>query len=481
MSKRLIMILALALFVGIAFAAYAEVQNVKVSGDLTVLGIFRQLSPTSQRAENTMASITRVRVDADLTDKVMATVRLINERYWGKDTNGSTSDADHEGVAGTSGDNTNIDIDLAYATLKEFLYSPLTLTIGRQELHFGNDMIIGDAFTNNHASNASVFGQTIDPDLSMRKSFDAIRATLNYDPLVVDVVAAQIRKNARTQPNGSHLSLTSDDQETLMGVNANYAVSKVTDVEGYFWSKRVGRKEIEVGTAEESEPGQKISTINTVGGRVVTRAIKNLTYQLEAAYQFGNAENPNDTEIMQKPRAWAAETALTYDMKDIKNVGKYKPTATLLYAFFSGGRTDWGREKKTYGGWDPMYENQKFGDIANDLFNQTNAHILGGILTMKPVDDIALKGEYYAYWWDKRFSNITNWGLWGVSNATGEFTAMTNKKFAGQEVDLSATYDYTEDVQFSLLGGLLFPGNSFDKTQNHNTAGELIGSMKVTF
>lgn len=480
MKKHLILILALAFVAGLTVGAYAEVQNVKVSGDLTVLGLSRQLSLTSQRAENTMASIARIRVDADLTDNVIATVRLINERYWGNDTRPeSTGQMIGKDDVYQYNDTTAIDVDLAYVTMKEFLYSPLTLTIGRQELHFGNDMIIGDAYTNNHASTASQFSQGIDPDLSMRKSFDAIRATLNYDPLVIDLVAAQIRKNMRAYPNGSQLSLTTDDQETLMGMNANYALSKTTDVEGYFWSKRVGRKEVEdPSTALEENERQKIGTTNTVGGRVVTKAIENFTFQLEGAYQFGNAENPLDTDVMQKRRAWAAETAVTYDMKNVKNIGKYKPTATLLYAFFSGGKSNvnFDDHRKTYGGWDPMYENQKFGDIANDLINQTNAHIVGGIITAKPMDDITLKGEYYAYWWDKNLPA----GYSAISNATGEFYKMTGKKFAGQEIDLSATYDYTEDVQFGILGGLVFPGNSFDK-ENRNTAGELIGSMKVTF
>ncbi len=41
MSKRLILFLALALAVGLTSAAYAEVQNVRVSGDLAVSGITR--------------------------------------------------------------------------------------------------------------------------------------------------------------------------------------------------------------------------------------------------------------------------------------------------------------------------------------------------------------------------------------------------------------------------------------------------------
>ena len=473
MSKRLIMILTIAFVVGLTVGAYAEVQNVKLSGDMTVYGLSRALSLTSQKAENTLASIIRLRVDADLTDNVMATVRLINERYWGEDvTNSNTT-----GSSSTTADNTNIDLDLAYVTLKEFLYSPLTMTVGRQELHFGNDMIIGDAYTNNQASKASVFNQTIDADLSARKSFDALRATLNYDPLVIDIVGAQIRKDSRTlgvNSGGAATveSLSVDDQETLVGINANYALNKKTTVEGYFWQRRISINDKSAITITDNNI--KPDYTNVVGGRVVTKATDALTLQGEVAYQSGK-DNVGSGSRNKTRSAWAVETAATYDMKDVKKVGKYKPMATLLYSYFSGAKTD----KKTNNAWDPMYENQTTGSIANALFDQSNVHVLGGMLSMKPMDDITLKGEYYAFWWDKRFGRYGNAST-ATAIATGETLAMTDKKFAAQEFDLTATYDYTEDVQFALLGGLLFPGNSFDKL-NRNTAGELIGSMKVTF
>ncbi|MFA5115560.1 MAG: hypothetical protein WC469_05855, partial [Candidatus Omnitrophota bacterium] len=41
MSKRLILVLALAFVVGTTCAAYAEVQNVKVSGDINFLAVAR--------------------------------------------------------------------------------------------------------------------------------------------------------------------------------------------------------------------------------------------------------------------------------------------------------------------------------------------------------------------------------------------------------------------------------------------------------
>ena len=69
---------------------------------------------------NVGLSQVRVRVDADLTDNIAATVRLLNERVWGEE--------------GQAGDETDIDLDLAYVAVKEFLYSPLSLIVGRREI-----------------------------------------------------------------------------------------------------------------------------------------------------------------------------------------------------------------------------------------------------------------------------------------------------------------------------------------------------------
>lgn len=261
MSRRLIMLLALAFVVGIACAAYAEVQNVKVSGDITAYGISRNLSLKDTKGgygantfgdhvENALATITRVRVDADLTDNVMTTVRLINERYWGGETENMGTNAEA---------NTQIDLSLAMVTLKEFLYSPLSLTIGRQELHFGNDMIVGDPDTNNAAPNSSVFGPAgRDADLDARKSFDAIRAVLNYDPLVIDAVVAKVAEG----------NLNRNDDTDLYGINVNYKVGEIdlgcaklmnTVAEGYWWQRRLGRDNTRLSTSVTRGAKKKIS------------------------------------------------------------------------------------------------------------------------------------------------------------------------------------------------------------------------------
>jgi len=93
----------------------------------------------------------RVRIDADLTDNVIATVRLINERIW----NGQNDTA-----ASGSGD---ISLDLAYVTLKGIPLFSFKSNYWSSNIRFGNGFIIG---------NAKVLGTStsIPTDLTERKA-----------------------------------------------------------------------------------------------------------------------------------------------------------------------------------------------------------------------------------------------------------------------------------------------------------------------
>ncbi|MDD5465338.1 MAG: alginate export family protein [Candidatus Omnitrophica bacterium] len=453
MGKRLILVLALALIVGLTFsAAYAEVQNVKVSGDILVSGVNRNhfnlnngnaaKSDKSVLKQNFLMSQVRLRVDADLTDNVMATVRLINERIW----NGQND----SGAASTNSG--EIDLDLAYVTLKEFLYSPLTLTVGRQEIKFGNGLVIG---------NAKVVGtsSSIPTDLTERKAFDAIRATLNYDPLVVDLVYAQTKQSNSVDRNT--ISLT--------GINAAYALNKKTDVSVYYWLKKDNNTNLSIGT---SRPDQ----LSTVGALISNSSIENLTTSLEAAYQFGrNTETTNQ----KKHNAWALQAMADYTFAKVKTT----PKIGASYTYLSGGTTSPNDTRNA--GWDPLFYDQKLNNIVYTLlpFSNMSAFNLKG--SMKPVDDVtvSLVYGYYgvaqknsaAFTLPHTYDNGTNYYGSGTPNR-GSYTG---KSYLGSALDGTITYDYTEDVQFGLTGGYFLPGNAL--TTDAANATQLIGSMKVVF
>ncbi|MCG2714658.1 MAG: alginate export family protein [Candidatus Omnitrophica bacterium] len=446
MGKRLILVLALALLVGLTFsAAYAEVQNVKVSGDFIVSGVARNhfnlenntAGDKSVLKQTFLMSQIRVRIDADLTDNVQATVRLINERIW----NGQN---DH-GVAGHAddNDNTSIDLDLAYVTLKEFLYSPLTLTVGRQEIKFGNGLVIG---------NAKVIGtsSSIPTDLTERKAFDAIRATLDYDPLVVDLVYAQVKQTNSVDRN----------TVSLTGINATYAINKKTDVSAYYWLKRNNNTGIATSRTDQ---------LSTIGALVSTNPIENLTASFEAAYQFGKN---TETLGQKKHNALALQAMVDYTFAKVKMA----PKIGASYTYLSGTKTGETRNS----GWDSMFYDQKLNNIVYALlpFSNMNAFNLKG--SMKPVEDVtvALVYGYYnaaqrdgvGYAFASTYDRGTNY------NINGNYTG---KAHLGQALDATVTYDYTEDVQFGLTGGYFLPGNGI--TVDSANAQQLIGSMKVIF
>ncbi|MBM3254406.1 MAG: hypothetical protein FJZ16_09155 [Candidatus Omnitrophica bacterium] len=487
MSKRLILILALAFVVGLTCAAYAEVQNVKVSGDLNITGISRgsltlrdNVTPVSAAdfGENisSILSQVRVRIDADLTDNVSTTVRLLNERVWGEE---STNDTD-------------IDLDLAYATLKEFLYSPLTLTVGRQLLRYGNGLVIGDPDTNaicaEHNTSATdaardrILPKSLD-DLSARKAFDAIKATLNYDPLVVDIVYSKIDEN------GVNIA----DDVDLYGANASYAVNKDLNTELYIFQRT--RKATQAAAGGASTALGDRERLRVVGTRATYTGIKDLSLGLEGAYQFGDhlvettlyPDEAADTDIHRKVKAFAIQAEANYALPMAK---KYSPVVGASYTYLSGDKFK--STSDNYKGWDPMFEDQNAGTLFNKIFALTNMQIINLNVSAKPIEDVKLALNYYYLRVNQPYANM--WGgavqTVNLSGISGDPTyRMRAGKSLGSEIDLGLTYDYTEDVQFGLNAGAFIPGSAFDKkgraenniSGNGKTATQVIGSMKVTF
>jgi len=455
MSKKLLVFCTV---MALAIPCYAEVQNVKVSGDLLFQGIGRNgftLTKDSKYKVSGLTSTVRLRVDADLTENVAATIRLLNERNWG-----AIDSYPYDEVVDYNSEDTNVSLDLAYVTLKEMLYAPLTLTIGRQELRFGNALIIGDPDTNMLA----VEETSVPYDLSARKAFDAVRATLNYDPLVLDLVYAKINEGGIWW---SPTRRRERDDVDLYGLNARYDLKDlgVTGSAELYYFARYDREPVYAGTVYKKD------TCHTVGGLLSGQILENLTGSLEYAYQFGTQQvNPlTGTEINAKRRAWAAQGGLNYvfpvDMS---------PALGVVYTYLSGDKDQDGGKYKN---WDPMFEDQVLNAIPNALFSNSNAQVINVKGSLKPAEDITLSLVYGYYRLNEAIGTA---GLDSPYASASAGYTMTGKKDFGNAVDLTATYDYTEDVQFGLNTGWFLPGKAFDKA-NREDAFQLIGSMKVTF
>lgn len=509
MARRIGTMLCLIAAVGfVAHSAFAAVQNVKVSGDITAMSVFRnnldlektrQLEVTAagdtQDKQQHFSSIARLKVDADLSDNVSTTIGLINERNWnGDSTTASSSNTNVFGFGNTLpgggvADERQLDINLASITLKEFLYSPLTLTIGRMEARFGNGWIVGDPDTNGVALASALAAG----DLSKRKAWDAIHARLDYNPLVLDLVYGKAAEN----------NVAQNDDATLYGINAAYELSPQTTVEGFYFGKKRnvaianGATNVDTGSAASFDNAvvkQKDDVVNTIGARVVNKSIKNLTIDAQAAYQFGTYNpklDPNakfisatNKALTAERSAWGVEVAGMYDLKNISAISKWDPSLTAAYVFLSGEDRDRVGDS-TYNGWDPMFEDQTFGHLINAVMGFSNTHLLGVSLKAKPSADVTAQLDYVTGWFVKKYAQGRQVNLSGVSGAN-QFT-MSNKANYAHEIDATLTYDYTEDVQLSLLGGVLLPTKAINGDgsvypyRQQAPAVEAIATAKVTF
>ena len=467
-----------AIFTVAATPAFADVQNVKVSGDINVKGITRDnfdlkstvrvpgAAPTSDDRLATILQTTHLQVDADLTDNVATTVRLVNQRFWDADVEASN----------------NVDIDAAYLTLKEFLYSPLTVTVGRQDLNFGTGLIVSNvalladpntlfggaqiATTGVHGSQAREF--------SDYNEYDAIRATLDFAPLVADFIVAKITE----QGEGGH------DQD-LYGINLNWKGAPFGRVKGegelyWFWKN----DDAATYTIHDNGRTYEKNDVHVIGGRTGFEPVANLWLDGEVAYQFGEIE---DTSLVagqpaqtRDRSAWAAGAAATYTFANVQ----YTPSLGVSWLFLSGEEAGGTNDADDVETWDQMFRGKGCVCISDyfagtdagygyyttfdpsDTDAGTNRHHLMVDLGAKPIDELALQVRYAHVWFD-------------------EVPVAGRSSSVGDEFNLQAKWSYTEDVLVSLLGAWFFPGNYYDgaavASRGNNTAWQVVGDVTVKF
>ncbi len=519
--------------VAIAAPTFAAVQNIKVSGSIEERAIYmnnwdlrgkseestnlRFPAPGVQNIGNLgsgasinedqdsfILSTIKVGVDSDLTDNVSASIVLANQSEWG-------------GWAGTGFD-TGVMVNKAFITMREFFYQPLTLKIGRQDVAFGDGFIIGPgifrdpsgAFAFPRADNVPdrfdlgagntnvAISGPMGQQYSVSTYYDAIRATLDLDPWTIDGIYSKISETD-----------TANDDMDLIGVNAAYKFDNYNSkVEGYYFYKNDNGLASDLGYidpvdlianaafyADTTVPGAGArvydrSEVSVFGMRGDIDPVENLTLSGEGAVQWGKLidetgsynSSTSGGAIERKRLAWAIDVSGDYMWKDVS----YKPNLGLGFTYLSGEESANGGK---FNAWDPMFKGKynsmirdymagtqsAWNGIGGNLYqtldpkdpsgstNSMTLYVDGGL---KPMDDLSLKARYLHFWVAEKVEG--------------------RSRSLGNEVDASLVYDYTEDVQFDVTGGIFMPGNFFkDNTDSYTKSTDnaiiLTTGVKVAF
>jgi hypothetical protein len=439
MGKKLM--LAVAMMALVAAPSFAAVQNVKVSGDLKTTSVIRSsfdlgANSQSQTSQSVALSQIGLNVMADLTDNVSTNLRFINESIWGS-------------YDGASANNSGLRFDTAYVTMKELLYAPLTLTVGRQPLAYGNQFLIGDGDSTTAVSSVS--------DLTGGVNFDAIKAVLSYDPLTVDLFAAKVSE-------GSNLGQNDQNDVNLFGVNAAYKLGdKMSSVvEGYVFAK--------MDKSGITGSNTKAQNLYVPGLRVSTNPIEGLNVQLEGAYQVGDGAT-NAVNVQTKTRAYGLQGMVNYALPVMKDM---KPVLSMGYTYLSGDKSSTDSRNTAF---NSLYENQNAARIFDALFTRSNLKIASFAVEMSPLKDVTSKLSWYNL---SAARGMAGSYTLGQPDGASNTATMTNKKALGNEFDLDLNYAYTEDVKFGVSAGVFLPGKAFD-AKNKDMASQVLSSVSVLF
>lgn len=485
---------AIVLILALALPAYAETQSVKVSGELTVRGIYRKDvnldcagEPNGEHFGMTTAEI---QVDADLTDNVSTVIRIVNQRNWGDSNYKWLTNA----AAGIPVDQLQVGhslldlgVDLAYIQIKELFFEPITLRLGRQDIWFGRGLVMGVNQTDPGQVAAVVGGRVAGvlngigaPELTAFNSYDAARMTIDFEqyaPFVVDLVYFRNDEGRAFWPGSTDVD--------VFGVNMGYTWDVYdAETEAYYWYRdgRQGVRNPHLGDGDE---------LHTIGARGSFKPNEDFIFGGEAAHQFGEFIR----EVGQNSERDRDATLLNFFVEYLGwTKYMYSPKVGAEWIFTSGDH-DVGQSGGEFSGWDRMYRGyfplllrpfqglyyltSRFPGGEDEGMTNQHEFILKG--SMQPLDDITFEATVGKYYFDE------------IPVRAREFYAIGGRD-VGTELDLMTTYDYTEDVTFKLLTAWFFPGEVYDNQGIRNypdtgrgsniepgVATEVIGSCKVSF
>ena len=342
-----------------------------------------------------------------------AFVELQAYDFWGDDI-----DDGFLSESSTESGNDLVSLYQAYIDMNDIADYPVMLRIGRQELSYGREYLIG----NNDAG--LNFGGL---------SFEAIKLVYEDEGIRVDAWTSK-----RTE-NNSPLSLpdVQDDDTDFYGIYGTYSGIENTTLDAYLLLVRTA-----AGAGD-------VDYLYTVGGRaagIVDIGAGAIDYNAELAVQFGDTAAGGNYEGL------ALDLMAGYNFSDVE----YSPRVELAYTFLSG---DDNADNDTEA-FQRLFSDVHYGELnlGGGLdAAATNLHILriGG--SAVPVEKLTVSADllYFLLAEDNAAGGALTFGRAQGANPDDE---------VGLELDLVASYDYTEDLNLRLGWAHFFAGDAIENS-----------------
>lgn len=414
------MILTAALVLGMGVAAYADLQMVTTDGSLRIRGNMMELDSLGD--SSWVEQRTRLGVQADFTDGVSAYIELDSYDVWGEDFRSNWV----TGVDGRAASVNDVEMYQAYIQASEMWGTPLQLRIGRQELSFGSQWMLGV-----NDKNWAYTGL----------SYDGIRATYAVDTFSIDAFWAKLAET---------FGDFGDDDVDLYGLYFSYLGLDDHVIDLYWLYVRedndtfglragtggpataifpMGRDFSLFGTGREND-----AHIHTIGLRGAG-TVGGFDYEGEIAFQFGDVELTGglfrDPELDYSEWGLNLEVGYTFDMN-------WTPRVFLGMAYLGGGDVgDTGGLFRRPGNdlaFNRQFSNWEYSEFITGA-NMSNLIVYRGGISAAPTEslELALLVSYF------EVEDELETGFLWWRNSEDQL---------GLELGLYADYQYSSDLVF---------------------------------
>jgi hypothetical protein len=343
---------------------------------------------------------------------------------------------------GNGPESDGIDLHQAYVTIGNHKEFPLSLKVGRQELSYGEERLVGAFAWNNNG-----------------RVFDAAKLRWQNAWFGADFFTSRV-----VIPEDNRFNVA-NDYDWFSGVYATSTTlvpKNLLDV--YFLARDSSQAAISAEPSPQA-PQPSARDIYTVGFRLKSKPgeIGNWDYSLESAYQFGNFRDRrlgvNSPRLDQQ--AWMLVAQGGYTFADTWAT----PRLGAEYSFGSGDSDPRDSKHETFENLFPT--NHKFYGYM-DFFSLQNIHDVRGILTLKPHPRVSVAVEGHAFWTASKNDNLYNVGgaprggatlASNVNTGTGYGINPDYSSFVGTELDIVTGVTLTKYAQLEVGYGHFFVGD----------------------
>ncbi len=320
------------------------------------------------------------------------------------------------------------DLHQGYVTLGGGKAFPVQAKVGRQELSYGDERLVGAFDWNN-----------------LGRVFDAGKLHYQADKFWVDAFSG-------------HLVLPDDDtwnspndEEWFSGIYASSKCVPIQTTDAYFLARNANRDSTRATASSAPAGGATARDIYTLGLRAksLPGQLKGWDYSFEAAGQAGNFAPTADAE-RQDHLACAAHLGGGYTWE--QTVGT--PRLGVEYNFASGDNDPNDDEHGTFDNLFPT--NHKFYGYM-DMVAWQNIHNIRLTGSLKPLKKLSLSLDYHLFWLadtEDQFyqaSGSRRAAPYGVNPGAGSYV--------GSEIDLVGTYTFTKWAGAQVGYGHFFRGD----------------------